>query len=109
MKLTGAGQIIIPETLAKGTEPVEYFPENWGKILLTDAAGINYTLYAVKGEVDLNQYELPPAPTAGMFDIRYQQWKDSRRPEQCNKDNRDERSNISIDSKSRRNGYQIDG
>ena len=57
--------------MAKDSKPVEYFPENWGKIILTDAAGINYTLYAVKGEVDLSQYELPPAPLAGMFDIRY--------------------------------------
>ncbi len=71
MKLSAAGQIIIPEMLAKGTEPVEYFPENWGKIILTDAIGINYTLYAVKGEVNLDNYELPPAPMAGMFDIRY--------------------------------------
>ena len=71
MKLTAAGQIIIPETLAKGEEPVECFPNNWGKIVLTDAAGISYTLYAVNGEVDLSQYELPPAPMAGMFDIRF--------------------------------------
>ena len=39
--------------------------------MLTDAAGVSYTLYAVKGEVDLSQYELPPAPMAGMFDIRF--------------------------------------
>jgi len=70
MKLTAAGQIIIPETMAKG-EVVEYFPEDWGRIILTDATGINYTLYAVNGKVDLNQYELPPAPMAGMFDIRF--------------------------------------
>jgi hypothetical protein len=71
IKLTGAGQIIIPEVLAKGEEPVEYFKEDWGKIILTDATGINYTLYAVKGEVNLDNYELPPMPPAGMFDIRY--------------------------------------
>jgi hypothetical protein len=71
IKLLSAAQIIIPETLAKDGQPVEYFPESWGKIVLTDAAGINYTLYAVKGEVDLSQYELPPAPPTGMFDIRY--------------------------------------
>ncbi len=71
IKLTGAGQIIIPETLAKESEPVEYFPDNWGKIILTDATGVNYTLYAVKGEIDLNHYELPPAPPAGMLDIRF--------------------------------------
>jgi poly-gamma-glutamate capsule biosynthesis protein CapA/YwtB (metallophosphatase superfamily) len=69
MKLTGAGQIIIPETLAKGE--VEYFAEDWGRIILTDAAGISYTLYAVKGEVILDSYELPPSPPAGMFDIRF--------------------------------------
>ncbi len=57
--------------MTKGTEPVEYFKEDWGKIILTDATGINYTLYAVKGEVDLNKYELPPAPPSGMFDIRF--------------------------------------
>ena len=28
-------------------------------------------MYAVKGEVDLNQYEMPPAPPTGMFDIRF--------------------------------------
>ena len=70
-KLTDTAQIIIPETLAKETEVVDYFPADWGKIILTDAEGINYTLYAVKGEVDLTQYELPPAPPEGMFDIRY--------------------------------------
>ena len=71
IKLTGAGQIIIPETLTKG-ETVEWFPEDWGRITLTDATGISYTLYAVKGQVDLSLYDLPPAPPAGMFDIRYE-------------------------------------
>ena len=54
-----------------GGEVAEFFPDDWGKIILTDATGINYTLYAVKGEVDLNKYELPPAPPSGMFDIRF--------------------------------------
>ncbi|MBK9099341.1 MAG: M28 family peptidase [bacterium] len=72
IKLTAAGQIIIPETLAKDGKPVKYFAEDWGKITLTDATGVNYTLYAVKGEVDLSKYDLPPAPPAGMFDIRYE-------------------------------------
>jgi len=71
MKLTAAGQIVIPETMAKEIESAEYFPDNWGKIILTDATGVNYTLYAVKGEMDLSQYELPPAPPAGMLDIRF--------------------------------------
>jgi flagellar hook assembly protein FlgD len=28
-------------------------------------------LYSVKGEVDLEQYEMPPMPPSGMFDIRF--------------------------------------
>ncbi|NWG28261.1 MAG: hypothetical protein HXY48_06975, partial [Ignavibacteriaceae bacterium] len=51
VKLSGAGQINIPSSVAKGSgEIAEYFPENWGRIIVTDASGINYTLYAVKGE-----------------------------------------------------------
>ncbi|MBK9097908.1 MAG: T9SS type A sorting domain-containing protein [bacterium] len=71
IKLSGAGQIIIPEALAKGTESVEWFPEDWGRIIITDAAGVSYTLYSVKGQVDLNHYELPPAPPSGMYDLRF--------------------------------------
>jgi hypothetical protein len=71
IRLTGAGQIIIPETMTKGEEPDEWFPEDWGRIVMTDAAGSKFTLFAVKGLVNLEDYELPPVPPAGMFDIRY--------------------------------------
>ena len=73
IKLTAAGVINIPSgPLSKGsTEVVEYIQDDWGKITITDNAGRSYTLYAVKGEVDLNNYELPPMPPVGMFDIRY--------------------------------------
>jgi hypothetical protein len=72
VKLSAAAQIILlGGPLAKGSAEVECFAEDWGRIVLTDASGVNYTLYAVKGEVDLNQYELPPAPPTGMFDIRF--------------------------------------
>jgi len=73
IKLTGDGVINIPSTpLSKGSgEVVEYIQDDWGKITITDNGGKSYTLYAVKGEVDLNNYELPPMPPAGTFDIRY--------------------------------------
>ena len=72
VKLTGAGQIVIPSAIEKDSgELSEYTKEDWGRIILTDATGVSYTLYAVQGKVDLNQYELPPAPPEGMFDIRY--------------------------------------
>jgi len=78
-KVTAAGTITIPDVLAKGnSEVVELFKEDWGRIILTDAAGLSYTLYAVKGaspnggaSVDLDQYEMPPMPPAGSFDIRF--------------------------------------
>ncbi|MBE7477772.1 MAG: hypothetical protein HS131_13720 [Ignavibacteriales bacterium] len=66
--------------MSKESKPVEYFPENWGRIVITDAAGVSYTLYAVNGQVDLSQYELPPAPPAG-YDFQILEWKNSRRPE----------------------------
>ena len=71
MKLSGSGQIIIPESFAKKGQPVDYFKKDWGRITITDASGISYTLYVVKGEVNLDNYELPPAPPTGMFDIRF--------------------------------------
>jgi hypothetical protein len=71
VKTTSAGTITIPEAIAKGNEVVELFKKDWGRIVITDAAGISTTLYAVKGEVDLNQYELPPLPPEGTFDIRF--------------------------------------
>ena len=57
--------------MAKGTESIEYFPEDWGQIIITDAHGISYTLYAVNGSFDPSQYELPPAPMKGMYDFRF--------------------------------------
>jgi hypothetical protein len=72
IKLTGAGSINIPTSLAKGVaKTTEVNTSEWGKIIITDNTGTSYTLYTVKGEVNLNDYELPPAPPEGMFDVRY--------------------------------------
>ncbi len=40
-----------------------------------DKSGKSYTLYSVKGDVDLNQYELPPIPPPNIFDIRFSNGK----------------------------------
>ena len=72
IKLTGAGSINIPTSLAKGlAKTTEVNTSDWGKIIITDKSGKSYTLYTVKGEVNLNDYELPPAPPEGMFDVRF--------------------------------------
>ncbi len=72
IKLTGAGQIIIPETLSKESKPVEWFPKDWGKIVFIDAENRSFILYCASNEFELTQYELPPAPPLEMFDIRYE-------------------------------------
>jgi hypothetical protein len=33
--------------------------KDWGKIIITDNSGKSYTLYTVKGKVNLDYYELP--------------------------------------------------
>jgi hypothetical protein len=72
IKLTGAGDINLPpSSFTAKVQAGEWIKEDWGKIVLTDNAGRSYTLYAVKGEVNLSQYELPPAPPSGMFDVRF--------------------------------------
>jgi hypothetical protein len=72
VKLSGAGQINIPGSMAKGSlEIADYFPSEWGRIIFTDNAGNSYVLYAADEKTDLSIYELPPAPPSGMFDIRF--------------------------------------
>ena len=72
VNVTSTEAIVIPDVLSKGSgEVVERFKDDWGRIILTDAEGSSYTLYAVKGEVELNQYAMPPLPPAGSFDIRF--------------------------------------
>jgi len=72
VKLSEAGVINIPNSMAKGSlEIADYFPSEWGRIIFTDNAGNSYVLYAADEKTDLSVYELPPAPPSGMFDIRY--------------------------------------
>jgi len=72
IKLSGAGYINFPNGTNKKMEnEIEYFKENWGRIVITDNTGSSCTLYAVNGDLNLDYYELPPMPPAGMFDIRF--------------------------------------
>ena len=69
---TGNG-VINPPTLADGSAKLvaQDDKSEWGKITITDASGKSYTLYSVNGEVNLDQYQMPPLPPTGMFDVRY--------------------------------------
>jgi hypothetical protein len=72
INLSGIGKIIYPDrpTLLKESDD-NFISENWAKILVKDAAGNQYTLYATSGESQLNKYLLPPKPPAGLFDVRF--------------------------------------
>ncbi|MBE0571077.1 MAG: T9SS type A sorting domain-containing protein [Ignavibacteriaceae bacterium] len=72
VKMSGDGQINLPGELINGNpEVINYFNQEWGKIILTDASGSSFVLYLVNDEVDLNLFELPPFPPEGAFDIRF--------------------------------------
>ena len=79
VKVSSDCQINIPNMMVKNIDKVvNNFKDDlhdakagWGRIILTDAAEHNYTLYAVNEKVDLTQYELPPLPPSGLFDFRF--------------------------------------
>ena len=45
--------------------------DDWGKVIISDAAGNVKTLYLKKGDIDLTAFDLPPVPPAGIFDLRF--------------------------------------
>jgi hypothetical protein len=72
IKLSAAGSINLGGPLDKqSAQSVNNISEDWGRIIITDASGKSFTLYAVDGQVDLNYFEMPPMPPAGSFDVRY--------------------------------------
>jgi flagellar hook assembly protein FlgD len=74
VELTGAATIYIPGSFAGtlGKNPIdELIKSDWGKIIITDAQGQHYTLYAASGSSELRTFNLPPLPPAGLFDVRF--------------------------------------
>jgi hypothetical protein len=71
VKLTGAGQINIPSPSPGPLKSTAKSTDGFGRIIITDNSGKNFTLYAAKGEYDLSRFELPPLPPQGMSDVRY--------------------------------------
>jgi hypothetical protein len=73
VKLTGGGTINIPSSPAGPLKSsTALSTEGFGKITITDKTGRSYLLYSTdNNNIDLNQYELPPAPPQGMFDVRF--------------------------------------
>ena len=72
VKLSGPGEIILPSpTFKSSSKLAENVKTDWGKIIVTDNSGKSYILYAVDDELTLSDFDLPPVPPSGIFDVRY--------------------------------------
>ena len=74
INLNSAADIYLPGSYSPtlGKNPVDQLiSKDWGKIIITDAAGQSYVLYASEKSVNLNSFNLPPLPPAGLFDVRF--------------------------------------
>lgn len=71
VRMSAAGTINYPGVLTNSTDNNNYFNDDWGKLLFTDASGRNFTLYLTDENLDFNLYELPPSPPDNSFDIRF--------------------------------------
>lgn len=71
-KASTACQLALPNVslLPKESE-MQVIKSEWGKLIISDAKGSSYTLYVAQNADGLDYYELPPAPPAGAFDIRF--------------------------------------
>ena len=74
VNLTSAATIFVPGPFAGtlGKNPVDdLISSDWGRIIIADAIGQNYILYSSNSSVNLNNFNLPPLPPAGLFDVRF--------------------------------------
>ncbi|HVO75142.1 MAG TPA: T9SS type A sorting domain-containing protein [Ignavibacteriaceae bacterium] len=74
IRVTAAGQIrLAPQYSGLAKTFAEEFSVDkaWGKISVVDADGNHYALYSANSGANLSQYDLPPMPPAGVFDVRF--------------------------------------
>ena len=76
VRTSQAGLINLNPALEKVNAMAEVLPpKEWGRITVSDAAGRSTTLYTVVGEIltqqPMRQFDLPPMPPAGTFDVRF--------------------------------------
>lgn len=69
IKASAAGEIVMGPAPKRSPVSHESIAADWAKVILTDAAGRNTTLYI--SEKSVTGYELPPLPPATAFDARF--------------------------------------
>jgi hypothetical protein len=69
--MNSAGKIVLPNRPADQpvVEKNQILDENWGRIIISDAIDMSYTLYTSSDVSE--QLLLPPAPPADIFDVRF--------------------------------------
>ncbi len=74
VKTTQTGELYIDSSLAKKNPVANVINSEgeWGTIVIEDAAGNRMTLYSPAELDNAEDYELPPAPPAGVFDVRFE-------------------------------------
>ncbi|AFH50722.1 Hypothetical protein IALB_3019 [Ignavibacterium album JCM 16511] len=75
INFSAPAQLFIPGSFAGtlGKDPLdELLSDSWGKIVITDAIGQNYTLYAANSSSNLEIFNLPPVPPVDIFDVRFE-------------------------------------
>ena len=73
IKITDPGGLSFPpcNSVFPKQETFRSALDGFGKIIFSDHSGKVYTLYVITTGINAAQFELPPPPPAGMFDIRY--------------------------------------
>ncbi|MBI5726226.1 MAG: T9SS type A sorting domain-containing protein, partial [Ignavibacteriales bacterium] len=71
VRTSAAGTLNVAGTAKSGEVSIPAISKDWGKIIISDAAGNNTVLYTSAKPVDIQAYGLPPAPPAGIFDARF--------------------------------------
>jgi len=76
VKVSSDGNLVLPTVLAKGDAITEIkYDNNWGKIIFTDKAKNSATLYSANEGASIVNFEMPPLPPNGIFDVRFNSQK----------------------------------
>lgn len=81
VRVSQAGTMSMPIPVAKGNDNfVQAVDKNWGRIIVTDAAGKSTVLYAANSMAAASSaFDLPPVPPPGVFDVRFASQRNAER------------------------------
>lgn len=74
IRVTQGGTLNLPAGLTKkptASFAPQHYHNDWGRLIITDAAGNTKTVYLKTNSTDLSMYDLPPVPPTGVFDVRF--------------------------------------